>query len=50
MELIVANIGLQYNIIDSNTFSILVLIAVVTTMSAMPIYNFSLKTSNLKID
>ena len=46
MELIVANIGLEYHIIDSNTFSILVLIAVVTTLSAMPIYNFSLKSTN----
>lgn len=51
MELIVANIGLEYHIIDTNTFSILVLVAVVTTMGAMPIYNYSLRTSaigNLK--
>ncbi|WP_428229098.1 cation:proton antiporter [Flavobacterium sp.] len=43
MELIVASIGLEYEIIDQNTFSILVLIAVSTTLTAMPIYNLSLK-------
>jgi Kef-type K+ transport system membrane component KefB len=43
MELIVASIGLEYNIIDANTFSILVLIAVTTTLAAMPIYNWSMK-------
>ncbi len=42
MELIIANIGLDYKIIDSNTYSILVLIAVITTLGAMPIYNLSL--------
>lgn len=43
MELIVAGIGLEYKIIDTNTFSILVLIAVTTTLTAMPIYNWSMK-------
>lgn len=43
MELIVGTIGLEYGIISQNTFSILVLIAVTTTLSAMPIYNLSLK-------
>jgi len=43
MELIVATIGLENKIIDENTFSILVLIAVTTTLAAMPIYNLSLK-------
>ncbi len=43
MELIVATIGLENKIIDENTFSILVLIAVTTTLAAMPIYNWSLK-------
>lgn len=47
MELIVASIGLEYNIIDQNTFSILVLIAVTTTLAAMPIYNLSLKKQKL---
>lgn len=43
MELIVASIGLEYNIIDGNTYSILVLIAVTSTLAAMPIYNWSMK-------
>ena len=43
MELIVAGIGLEYKIIDTTTFSILVLIAVSTTLAAMPIYNWSMK-------
>lgn len=43
MELIVANIGLDYKIIDGQMYSIIVLIAVVTTVSAMPIYNACMK-------
>ncbi|HEX5001875.1 MAG TPA: cation:proton antiporter [Bacteroidia bacterium] len=43
MELIIANIGLSYNLIDQRLYSILVLIAIVTTLAAMPIYNASLK-------
>jgi Kef-type K+ transport system membrane component KefB len=42
MELIVANIGLDYKIIDVNMYSIMILIAVVTTLGGMPIYNLSL--------
>lgn len=42
MELIIANIGLMYGIINQALYSILVLIAVVSTLMAMPIYNFSL--------
>lgn len=45
MELIVANIGLDYKIIDGQMYSIIVLIAVVTTVSAMPIYNTCMKKS-----
>jgi len=43
MELIVANIGLSYGVISKDLFSILVLIAILTTLCAMPIYNLSLK-------
>jgi len=43
MVLIVANIGLECEIINQNLFSILVLLAVLSTLAAMPIYNFSLK-------
>ena len=43
MELIVANIGLSYGVITKDLFSILVLIAILTTLCAMPIYNFSMK-------
>ncbi|MFL5763908.1 MAG: cation:proton antiporter [Bacteroidia bacterium] len=42
MELIVANIGLDYKIIDVNMYSIMILIAVITTLGGMPIYNASL--------
>ena len=41
MELIIANIGLQYKIIHPTTFSILVLVAVLSTLGAMPIYRLS---------
>jgi Kef-type K+ transport system membrane component KefB len=43
MVLIVANIGLENKIINQNLFSILVLLAVLSTLAAMPIYNFSMK-------
>lgn len=43
MILIVANIGLEYKIIETNIYSILVLIAITTTLSAMPIYNLSMR-------
>lgn len=43
MELIVANIGLSYGVISKDLFSILVLIAILTTLCAMPIYNLSMK-------
>ncbi len=42
MELIVANIGLSYAVISHDLYSILVLIAILTTLFAMPIYNISL--------
>ena len=42
MELIVANIGLSYAIISKDLYSILVLIAILTTLFAMPIYNLSM--------
>ncbi len=42
MELIVANIGLSYAVITKDLYSILVLIAILTTLFAMPIYNFSM--------
>jgi len=47
MVLIVANIGLDYKIINSNLYSILVLLAVLSTLAAMPIYKMSL--NKLKI-
>jgi Kef-type K+ transport system membrane component KefB len=42
MELIIANIGLTYGLIDGNMYSILVLIAVGSTLAAMPIYTWSM--------
>ncbi|MGZ3883382.1 MAG: cation:proton antiporter [Bacteroidia bacterium] len=46
MELIVANIGLSYSIISKDLYSILILVAILTTLSAMPIYNLSFKAGN----
>lgn len=43
MELIIANIGMFYGLIDESLYSILVLIAVTTTLSAMPFYVWSQK-------
>ncbi len=43
MELIIANIGLMYGLIDYTLYSILVLIAIVTTLGAMPLYNWNQK-------
>lgn len=43
MELIIANIGMFYGLIDQSLYAILVLIAVTTTLSAMPFYVWSLK-------
>lgn len=40
MELIIANIGLFYNLIDGPLYSVLVLIAVTTTLGAMPVYEY----------
>lgn len=42
MELIIANIGLFYGLIDTGLYSILVLVAITTTLAAMPIYSLSL--------
>jgi Kef-type K+ transport system membrane component KefB len=41
MELIIANIGLFYGLIDLPLFSILVLIAITTTLAAMPLYELA---------
>jgi Kef-type K+ transport system membrane component KefB len=40
MELIIANIGLFYGLIDSTLYSVLVLVAVTTTLGAMPVYEY----------
>ncbi|MEB3101216.1 cation:proton antiporter [Ferviditalea candida] len=42
MELLIANIGFSNGIISQNVFSILVLMALATTVFAIPIYNLSL--------
>ena len=42
MELIIANVGLTYGIITEALYSLLVLLAVVSTLLAMPIYKASL--------
>jgi Kef-type K+ transport system membrane component KefB len=42
MDLIIANIGLQTGLIGPGLFAIIVLIAVTTTLAALPIYNLSM--------
>lgn len=46
MELIVANIGLMYGVINEELYSILILVAILTTLAALPIYNLSMKKSS----
>ncbi len=41
MELIIANIGLSYGLIDSGLYAMLVLVAITSTLAAMPIYTLS---------
>lgn len=48
MELIIANIGMFYGLIDASLYSILVLIAVTTTLSAMPFYVWAQKLGTAK--
>jgi Kef-type K+ transport system membrane component KefB len=43
MELIIANIGMMYGLIDQTLYAILVAIAVFTTVSALPLYKISQK-------
>jgi len=38
MELIIINIGLQKGVIESGLFSIMVLMAIVTTLMATPLF------------
>jgi Kef-type K+ transport system membrane component KefB len=40
MELIIINIGLQKGIIEPSLFSILVLMAIVTTLMASPVFEW----------
>ncbi len=42
MELIIANLGLMYGLIDKNVYSILVLIAITSTLAALPAYDLSM--------
>jgi len=46
MELIVTNIGLMYGIINKEFYSILILVAILTTLSATPIFNLSIKKNS----
>lgn len=41
MELIIANVGLSYALIDNSLYSMLVLVAITSTVAAMPIYTLS---------
>lgn len=43
MELIIANIGLTYNIISKELYSMIILVALLSTIIAMPIYNISMR-------
>ncbi len=43
MELIIANIGMMYGLINETLYAVLVMIAILTTLSAMPFYKMSQK-------
>ncbi|MDP9900458.1 cation:proton antiporter [Variovorax ginsengisoli] len=43
MELIIINIGLQAGVIEPGLFSILVLMAIVTTLMATPLFNWAMR-------
>jgi Kef-type K+ transport system membrane component KefB len=43
MELIIINIGLAAGVIEQGLFSILVLMAVVTTLMATPLFNWTVR-------
>lgn len=42
MIIIIANLGMMYELIDQNLYSILILIAITTTLAALPLYDLSL--------
>ena len=44
MELIIANVGLTYGIITGALYSLLVLLAIISTLLAMPIYKLSISS------
>lgn len=48
MELIIANIGLQYNIINIEAYSILILLAIISTLCASPIFEFATRHKPLQ--
>lgn len=50
MELIIANIGLSYGVINSPTYSILVLLAILSTLGATPIYELATKNGKYKLE
>jgi Kef-type K+ transport system membrane component KefB len=49
MELLVANVGLMYGVISPTLYSVLILIAIISTSLAMPIYNWSMPSSHKTI-
>jgi Kef-type K+ transport system membrane component KefB len=48
MELILINIGLQAGVILPGLFSILVLMAIVTTLMATPLFNWIMRRRTLR--
>lgn len=49
MELILVNIGLQAGFIEPGLFSILVLMAIVTTLAATPLFNWVVRSRNAAV-
>lgn len=50
MELIVINIGLTYGIINTEFYSILILVAIITTLGAIPIFKVSMRGKELSFN
>jgi Kef-type K+ transport system membrane component KefB len=47
MELIMINVGLERGLISNELFTMLVLMAVVTTLMASPIFSFAMRSADI---
>ncbi|HEV7509971.1 MAG TPA: cation:proton antiporter [Thermoanaerobaculia bacterium] len=50
MELIILNIGLERGVITPTLFTVMVIMAIVTTLLAVPVFNLAYRPSRVRID